>query len=84
MLQEIQAPPKAGAQRSAVPDADRIISIPKWCEAAGISVTTGWRMVAAGTCPTITRLSPRRIGIRIRDYQAWADARRETKEARTS
>ena len=38
------------------------------------------RHVAAGTSPTITRISTRRIGIRIRDYQAWADARRETKQ----
>lgn len=71
-------------RRSAIADADRIISIPQWCEAAGLSVRSGWRMVAAGTSPTITRISTRRIGIRVRDYQAWADARREKLGAKAS
>lgn len=60
---------------SAISDLDRIISVPAWCEAAGISTATGWRMVKKGTSPTITRLSPRRIGIRVRDYIAWSHAR---------
>ncbi len=78
MLAELHDP--AAEPNSAIPNVDRIISIPAWCEAVGISQSTGWRMVAAGTAPRITRLSTRRIGIRVRDYQAWADARRENKQ----
>lgn len=62
---------------SGIPDGDRIISVKQWCAAAGFSYSTGKTLLKRDQGPTITRLSPRRIGIRIRDYQAWADARRE-------
>jgi predicted DNA-binding transcriptional regulator AlpA len=64
------------------PSLDRIISVPAWCEEAGISTATGWRMVANGTSPTITRLSPRRVGIRYRHYLEWLESRR-TRDADT-
>ena len=61
--------------RPGVPEVDRIITIKEWCAAAGFSHSTGKKLLRDGDGPIITRLSPRRIGIRVRDYLAWADAR---------
>lgn len=70
------------ARTSVIPDGDRIISVKQWCEAAGFCLSTGKSILQRKQGPTLTRISERRVGIRVRDYQAWADARRETiKEA---
>ena len=59
-------------------DLDRVTPFERWCERAGISLSTGRRLVAAGVGPRVTRLSERRIGVRERDHLAWLDARSET------
>jgi hypothetical protein len=56
-------------------DGDRVLSFRQWCELNGFSPATGRRLIAAGTGPIITQLSPRRIGITIRNNRAWHQMR---------
>jgi hypothetical protein len=59
-------------------DFDRVMSFHEWCGAAGFSSATGRRVLKAGNGPPITRLSERRIGIRMRHHLAWLDSRQES------
>jgi hypothetical protein len=54
---------------------DRVLKFRVFAEIAGISVVTLRRCIAAQDGPIVTRLSQRRIGIRVRDGRAWLDAR---------
>jgi predicted DNA-binding transcriptional regulator AlpA len=60
-----------GSARSA----DHVRSFQVTAELLGISVPTLRRMISAGTGPTVTRLSERRVGIRDSHRTAWLDAR---------
>lgn len=57
--------------------ADRIVSFDVWCQLAGISLSTGKRLVSAGNGPRLTRTSERRKGVRISDHMRWLDERTE-------
>jgi hypothetical protein len=46
----------------------RILTIPEWCQLNSFSIATGRRLIKAGKVK-VTRLSPRRIGIRA-DHNA--------------
>ena len=61
---------------------DRVTSFAAWCEAVGISLATGRRLIASGDGPVITRLSDRRIGIRGRDHVEWLNRRAASSSAR--
>lgn len=54
-----------------------IASPPETCREVGLSRTTLWRMVKAGTFPKPVKLSPRRIGWRRADLHAWVESRQE-------
>jgi predicted DNA-binding transcriptional regulator AlpA len=54
---------------------DRVRSLVETAELLGISICTLRRMIAAGTGPTVTQLSPRRLGIRDSHRTAYLDAR---------
>ena len=63
-------------QRAAAPIAvDRVLSLSQFAEAAGFSKSTAKRLVREGLGPIITRVSPRRRGVRISDFQRWLDSR---------
>jgi predicted DNA-binding transcriptional regulator AlpA len=71
-------PPIPSEQTSLYPSGmaeDRVLTLPEFAKIAGISVVTLRRRIAARDGPTITRLSERRIGIRVRHGRAWLDAR---------
>ena len=53
----------------------RVLSFRQWCELNGFSPSTGRRIINAGNGPIITQLSPRRIGITIRNNAAWQQSR---------
>jgi hypothetical protein len=53
----------------------RVLSFLDWCWLNGISPATGRRILKSGRGPTITRLSPRRIGITVANNAAWQAAR---------
>jgi predicted DNA-binding transcriptional regulator AlpA len=61
--------------RSAEPDS--VLSINEFSRLAGVSIATARRMIAADDAPIVTRLSQRRIGIRMRHLREWLDARTE-------
>jgi predicted DNA-binding transcriptional regulator AlpA len=53
---------------------DRVRCLREVAELLGISLPTLRRMIVAGTGPIVTRLSPRRVGIRDSHRVAWLDA----------
>jgi predicted DNA-binding transcriptional regulator AlpA len=53
---------------------DRIMSFDEFCKLAGISIATLRRLVKAPQGPSVTRMSLRRVGIRVRDAKRWLDA----------
>ena len=54
---------------------DRVLSLSEFAEIAGISLVTLRRMIAARNGPIVTKLSERRLGIRVRHARQWLDAR---------
>jgi predicted DNA-binding transcriptional regulator AlpA len=48
-----------------------------WCKLAGVSTTTGWRLVKAGQGPVITHLTAKLIGVRHRHHRDWLEAREQ-------
>jgi predicted DNA-binding transcriptional regulator AlpA len=56
---------------------DQILSDSLLAALEGVSVDTIQRERAKGNTPPRTRLSERRHGTRMRDYQEWLDSKRE-------
>jgi hypothetical protein len=56
---------------------DKVYTFDVLAECGGFSVDTLQRQITAGIGPTVTRLSPRRVGIRGRHWREWLDARAE-------
>lgn len=54
---------------------DRVLTLSEFANIAGISLVTLRRRIAAHDGPIITKLSERRIGIRVRHAREWLDAR---------
>jgi predicted DNA-binding transcriptional regulator AlpA len=63
-------------QTSVLPfDQDRVLMLPQFASSAGISVATVRRLIARGEGPAVTKLSARRLGIRVRHAREWLDSR---------
>jgi predicted DNA-binding transcriptional regulator AlpA len=56
-------------------DDDKVMTLAEFLGRATISRSTWKRLNDAGDGPTITRLSARRLGVRLRDYRAWLNRR---------
>lgn len=54
---------------------DRVLTLSEFAINACISLVTLRRLIARGEGPTVTKLSPRRLGIRVRHAREWLDAR---------
>ena len=54
---------------------DRVLTLSQFASNAGISLVTLRRLIARGEGPTVTKLSERRLGIRVRHAREWVDAR---------
>ena len=50
---------------------DRILRMPDVLEIVNVSRTTIWRQVKAGTFPAPVKLSPRAVGWRKSEVDAW-------------
>ena len=61
---------------------DQILSDQLLASLLGTSVDTLQRMRAKGETPPRIRISERRHGTRVRDFQAWLDSRLEGQETR--
>ncbi len=75
-FQELQRGSRQSARDQALdPDDNRVLSFAQWCALNGISFATGRRLINAGKGPSIIQLSPRRIGITVRDNRLWQASR---------
>jgi predicted DNA-binding transcriptional regulator AlpA len=54
---------------------DRVLTLSEFAKIAGISLVTLRRRIAAHDGPIVTKLSERRLGIRVRHAREWLDAR---------
>ena len=54
---------------------DRVLTLAEFAKIAGISLVTLRRRIAAHDGPIVTKLSERRLGIRVRHAREWLDAR---------
>lgn len=59
----------------------QVLSIEAAARVAGVSTQTFRRLCKNGNGPQLIRLSPRRIGIRVRDLDAWLASRAVCAEA---
>jgi hypothetical protein len=50
---------------------DRCLTFREWCRLNGIGERTGRRILNGPNPPAITQLSPRRIGITVRNNREW-------------
>ena len=55
----------------AIAHPNQVLTFHEWCQLNRISVRTGRRIIASGTGPTVTHLSPRRVGISIENNARW-------------
>ena len=56
----------------------RILRLPKVLELTGLSRTSIWRQIDAGTFPKSVKLGPRAVGWRASDIYGWLDNRPPT------
>jgi len=54
---------------------DQVLTFRQWIALNNISARTGRRILAAPGGPTVTRLSPRRIGISVANNRKWRHSR---------
>lgn len=59
------------AQRFGV---DTVMPIEAWCRLAGVSLSTGRRLLASGRGPRVTHMSERCQGVRVSHHHEWLDA----------
>jgi len=54
---------------------NRVLTFSEWCAFNSFSQRTGRRLIKRGDGPTITQLSPKRIGITVANDRDWKAAR---------
>lgn len=57
-----------------------IYRLPAVCEVTGLSKTTIYRLLARGEFPARVKLSPRCVGWRVAEIDAWLAARASASE----
>jgi hypothetical protein len=53
----------------------QVLTFFEWCQLNRISTRTGRRILNSGTGPTITQLSPMRIGVTVANNKLWQASR---------
>lgn len=53
---------------------DQVLTFLEWCKLNRISERTGRRILDGPNPPKVTFLSPRRVGITVRNNRAWQQA----------
>ena len=61
---------------------DQVLTFLEWCSLNRISERNGRRLLANGEGPAVVRLSPKRIGVTVRENRAWQQARSRGGQAR--
>jgi hypothetical protein len=54
----------------------QVLRVSEWCDAAGVSLRNGRRILASGNGPKVVRLSDHRIGVTVKAHRDWL-ARKE-------
>jgi predicted DNA-binding transcriptional regulator AlpA len=54
-------------------DAYKVLTFQQWLELAGVSRSTGLRILDSGNGPRVIQLSERRFGIRLADHAEWCE-----------
>jgi hypothetical protein len=73
-LTEHERPTKRSAPLDMSHD-NQILTLAEWAALNRISMRTVRRILASGTGPVVTRMSPRRIGISVGNNARWQAAR---------
>ena len=55
---------------------NQILTIFEWAQLNRISASTAHRILASGHGPTVTQMSPQRIGVTVGDNAAWQTTRK--------
>jgi predicted DNA-binding transcriptional regulator AlpA len=55
------------------PNAYRVLKFADWIKLAGVSRSTGLKILDSGNGPPKIKLSKRRFGVRLADHQKWVD-----------
>src|SRR4051812_26246046 len=50
---------------------NQVLTFHEWCQLNRISTRTGRRILASGTGPVVTQLSPHRVGVTIENNAKW-------------
>jgi len=74
MSSQIRPPEQVFADPVGLAD-DRVLTLSEFAKIVGISLVTLRRRIAAHEGPIVTKLSDRRLGIRVRHAREWLDAR---------
>jgi hypothetical protein len=53
----------------------QVLTFHEWCRLGRFSARTGRRILNSGNGPTVTELSPKRIGITVANDRAWKASR---------
>jgi hypothetical protein len=54
---------------------DQVLSFHEWCRLNRVSTRTGRRIITSDNGPVVTQLTPKRIGITIRNNAIWQKSR---------
>jgi len=54
---------------------DQVLSFIEWCRLNRVSERNGRRILNGPNGPTVTMLSPRRVGVTVRANRAWQQSR---------
>jgi ATP-dependent helicase YprA (DUF1998 family) len=57
---------------------DQVLSFFEWCQLNRFSERTGRRILKGANGPKVTMLSPRRVGITVRNNRNWQQSRERT------
>lgn len=60
-------------QRVSELDPYQVLPFKKWIELAGVSRSTGWKILHSGDGPKMIRISERRVGVRVLDHIKWTE-----------
>jgi predicted DNA-binding transcriptional regulator AlpA len=54
-------------------DPYRVLPFREWIKLAGVSKSTGWKILHSGKGPKMMWVSERRVGVRVIDHIKWTE-----------
>lgn len=56
---------------------DAVLTVPQWAGLVGIGYSTAKDLIHKGKGPKVTRLSAKRVGVRVSHHHEWLNSRRD-------